>query len=146
MSDLSCWQHRRQIREALLLRKGVWSLAACHSGDSKQARLVERKVCFISDIRNCGWVRGGEWTSVQRLIPPHRQPVRQELFIDRSRRIQAETPQSSLTVIFKLVIGGLTSVILIVLGTVSLYFQGPFVHISLKPILGIMAAYVMDTV
>ena len=146
MSDLSCWQHRRQIREALLLRKGVWGLAACHSRASKQARLVERKVCFISNIGNCGWVRGGEWTSIQRLIPLHRQPVGQELFIDRSRRIQAETAQSSLTVIFKWVIGSLTSVILIVLGTVNLQFQGPFVHISLKPILGIMAAYVMDIV
>ena len=35
-----------------------------------------------------------------------------------------QKPQSALTVIFRLVIGGLTSVILIVLGTVSLQFQG----------------------
>ena len=35
--------------------------------------------------------------------------------------------QSALTVIFKLVISGLTSIILIVLGTVNLQFQGKFV-------------------
>ena len=41
------------------------------------------------------------------------------------------TARSALTVILKLVIGGLTSVILTVLGTVSLQFQGRFVPISL---------------
>ena len=92
-----------------------------------------------------GW-GGGDWTSAQRLIPPHWQPVGQELFIDRSRRIQAETAQSSLKVIFKVVISGLTSVILVVLGTVNLQFQDPFVSISLRPVLGIAAGYVMDTV
>ena len=35
--------------------------------------------------------------------------------------------QSALTVIIKLVISGLTRVILIILGTVILQFQGPFV-------------------
>ena len=80
MSDLLCRQHSTQIREALLLQKGVWSLAACHSRAKKQARLVERKVCFISDIGNCEW-GWGECTTIQRLIPPHWQPVGQELFI-----------------------------------------------------------------
>ena len=46
----------------------------------------------------------------------------------------------------KLVIGGLTSVILIVLSTVNLQFQGRFVPISLRSVLGIVAAYVMATV
>ena len=40
--------------------------------------------------------------------------------------LHAETAQSALTVILKLVIGGLISVILIVLGTVNLQFQGLF--------------------
>ena len=62
------------------------------------------------------------------------------------RRLYLEIAQSVLTVIFKLIIGGLTSAILIVLGTVNLQFQGPFVAISLRPVLEIMAAYVMDTV
>ena len=43
----------------------------------------------------------------------------------------------------KLVISGLISVTLVVLSTVSLQFQGWFVLTSLKPILGIVAAYVM---
>ena len=43
----------------------------------------------------------------------------------------AETAQSSLTVVFKLVMCGLTSIISNVLGTVNLQFQGPFVPLSL---------------
>ena len=58
----------------------------------------------------------------------------------------AETAQSALAFILNLVIGGLTSVILIVLGTLNLQFQGWFVPISLRPVLGIVAAYVMATV
>ena len=42
-----------------------WGLAACCSKANKQARLVERKVCFISDARNCGG--RALWTFVQRL-------------------------------------------------------------------------------
>ena len=54
--------------------------------------------------------------------------------------------QSSLIVILKLVISGLTSIILIVLGTVNHQFQGLFVSISLRPILKIVAAHVTSTV
>ena len=54
--------------------------------------------------------------------------------------LYAETAQSALTVIFKVVMGGLTSAILIVLGGVNLKFQGPFVPISLRPVLRIVAA------
>ena len=39
----------------------------------------------------------------------------------------------------------LVSVILIILGTVSLQFHGRFVSISLKPVLRIVAAYVIVT-
>ena len=49
-------------------------------------------------------------------------------------------------VILELVNGGLTYVILIVLGIVNLQFQGPIVSISLRPILRIVAADVMGTV
>ena len=58
-----------------LLPKGMHGghLAAHHSKASKQARLMERKVCFISDASN--W-RGELWTCVQRLTPsPPRQAV-----------------------------------------------------------------------
>ena len=67
-------------------------------------------------------------------------------FIDRRRGIDVGTAQSTLTVIFKLIIGGLTSVILIVLGTVNLEFQRPFVPISLSPVLRVVPAHVQGTV
>ena len=54
--------------------------------------------------------------------------------------------QSALTVNFKLVTRDLTSTILVVLGTVSLQFQGQFVSMSLRPVLRIVAAYGMGTV
>ena len=67
-------------------------------------------------------------------------------FIDRKMGIDVGTAQSTLTVIFKLIISGLTSVILIVLGTVNLQFQGPFVPISLRPVLRVVPAHVWGTV
>ena len=60
--------------------------------------------------------------------------------------LYAETVQSALTGILKLVMGGLTSIILIVLGTVDLQLQGWFVSISLSSILRIVAAHVLGTV
>ena len=51
-----------------------------------------------------------------------------------------------MTAILKLVIGGLTSDTLIVLRAINLQFQGEFVSISLRPVLGIVAVYVMATV
>ena len=60
--------------------------------------------------------------------------------------LHTETAQSALTVLFKLVIADLTSVIVIVLGTVNLQFRGPFVPISLRPFLRIVAAYVVGIV
>ena len=57
--------------------------------------------------------------------------------------LHAETTQSSLTVIFKLVISGLTSNILVVLGTVNLQFQGALGAISLQSVLRVVAAYVV---
>ena len=57
-----------------------------------------------------------------------------------------QKPHVALIVVFKLVISGLTSVIVSVLGTVNLQFQGPFVPISLWPVLGIVAGIVLGTV
>ena len=45
-----------------------------------------------------------------------------------------------------MVVGGLTSVILIVLGTVNLQVGGLFVPVSLRSLLGIVADYVLGTV
>ena len=67
-------------------------------------------------------------------------------FIDRGRRGRpAVTAQSAVTVSWTFVISGLTSIILVVLGTANLHFQGWLVPISLRPVLG-MAAYVMATI
>ena len=69
--------------------------------------------------------RGGLWTSVQgqSRSPPPLAPSKQGVraFIGRVRGggQHGETAQSSLTVIFKLIISGLTSNILVVLGTVG---------------------------
>ena len=60
--------------------------------------------------------------------------------------LQVETAQLSLTVIFELVTSGLTSVILVALGTVNLQFWCPFIPISLQPVLGCVAAHVLGTV
>ena len=60
--------------------------------------------------------------------------------------LYTETVQSALTGILKLVMGGLTSIILIVLGTVNLQFQGWFVSISLSSSLRIVAADITATV
>ena len=35
--------------------------------------------------------------------------------------------------------------VLVVLGTVNLQFQGPFVPVSLRPVLGIVAAHVLGS-
>ena len=93
------------------------SPAACHSKANKQTRLVERKVCFISDASNC---RGGWWTSVQRLTPhPPPTPAKKQGVREFTGRVgggqHPETAQSSLTVIFRVVISGLTGITLVVL-------------------------------
>ena len=88
---------------------------------------MERKVCFISDA--CNWVggRGGWWVSVQRPTLPLLcwQEGGEGIFRQSWgwRWLSAEITQSSLTVILKLVISGLTRIILMVLGTVNLQFQ-----------------------
>ena len=107
-----------------------WGLAARRPKGNKKARLVERKVCFILDAGNWGW---GQWTPVQRPTPPPSpscDTLGVRAFIGEGRGLHAERAQAALTVILKLVIGGLTSVILIVISTVNLQFQGWFVSIS----------------
>ena len=89
-----------------------------------------------------GW---GEVDAFQRATPPSPNNQGARPFINKGRGLHAETAQSALTVIWKLVIGGLISVILIVLGTVNLQFQGWFVSLYLRPILRTVAAYVMAT-
>ena len=106
--------------------------------------LVERKVCFILEAGNLG---AGSYPKAD--SPPPATPSDEQwtrAFIDRGRGLHAETVQSALAVMLTLVMGGLISVISIVLSTVNLQFQGQFVSISLRPVLGTVAAYVMATV
>ena len=100
-----------------LVTESVWDPAARHSKADKQAKLMERKACFISDASS--WGLGGN-------MQKHH--------------------STFLTVIFKLVISVPTSIILVVLGTVNLQFQGPFLPISLRLILRLVAAVVLVTV
>ena len=57
--------------------------------------------------------------------------------------LHAETTQSALIVILKMVNSVLTNVILVTLSTVYLQFHGHFVPISLRSVLRIVAEYVM---
>ena len=122
----------------------MWDLTIHCSKVNKQARLVERKVCFHSDA--CNWLGEGWQKPIQRSTPPLLTTSGARAFIDRQRGLHAETAQSALTVILKVVTGGLTSVILIVSGTVNLQSQGSFVPISLRPVLGIVVAHVLGAV
>ena len=78
--------------------------------------------------------------------PPPTDSQEARAFIDCRRGLHAETAQSALTVNLKLVISGLTSVIVIALCTVSLQFQDQFVSISLRQILGTVAARIVIAV
>ena len=123
---------------------GQWEvLAACHSKANKQARLVQRKVCFISDV-----AMGERMADIcPKADYPH-DKQRMRAFIGRvwRRGSYTQEQQLSLTAIFKLVFSGLTSIILNVLGAVNLQFQGPFSLISLWSTLKIVEAHVLGTV
>ena len=117
-------------------------LAAHRSKASKQARLVERKVCYISSASN--W-----WGRVVNICPkadsPHdKQGVRASI-----DRVEGVTCRNSIVISnrhLQLVISGLTSIILVFLGTVNLQFRGALVPVSLQSVLGIVAAQVLGTV
>ena len=49
---------KRAWSSKLFVTERVWYLAACHSKVNKQVRLVERKVCFISDASMWGEGKG----------------------------------------------------------------------------------------
>ena len=82
--------------------------------------------------------RRNRHTCVQRLVLPDNNQW-SRAFIGRGRGLHAETAPSALTVILKLVIGGLINFIL---STAHLQFQSWFVPISLRSFLGILATYV----
>ena len=79
--------------------------------------LVERKVCFILDASNWGWGGEGGQLSKGQLPSTDNQWARAFIDIYRGRGLHAETAHSSVTVVLKLVIDGLTAVILIASST-----------------------------
>ena len=88
----------------------------------------------------------GERKSFKGLLPQPLTISGARAFIDRGRGLHAETSQSPLTVILKLVVGGLTGVIFIVFGTVKLQFPSWFISISLRPVLRTVATQIMGAV
>ena len=78
---------------------------------------------------------------------PHWHSVGQNFYsrrrrcIGREKRLHVETAPSS----YNWSCSGLISVILIVSKAVSFQFQGQFIPVSLRPVLRIVAAYVMAT-
>ena len=107
----------------LLLKECVVGPSPCRSKANKQASLVEGNICFISDAGNWGWKVSDICPKVDSHPYPHPQQAGGKSFYRQKRGwLHAEIKQSSLTVIFKLVISGLTNMILVVLGIVNLQF------------------------
>ena len=78
-----------------------WGLAACSLKAKKEASFVERKVCFILDADNQGMMDSCPQAGS---LPTPSLPVSgQELYIVRERGLHAETAQSALLVVLKLV-------------------------------------------
>ena len=102
--------------------KGVCQFSC--SKANKQARLVERKVCLISDAGNWGWGGGGH-LSKGPLLPPH--PLLTGVR-GAGRGPRAEAARASLTVIPRVVVSRLTSIILGISGTVNLQSQVHWFH------------------
>ena len=111
-----------------------WGLPPCHlKANTWEARLVERKVCSVLDASSCG---EGGLLSKGRLPPSHPHDNQwARAFIGWGRGLHAETTQSALTLILKLVMQWSNQHHLdCFLRTVNLQFQGLFVPISLRPV------------
>ena len=129
--DLTCTGHCQQnlliscgvfmLQEnSICYWKNVEGLAAHLPKANKQFKVVERKVCFISYASRWCREEGGhlskDWF-------PSSGSHWGKSFYRQKEGAYAETGQSVPTVIFKLIICGLTIMILVVLGTVNLQFQ-----------------------
>lgn len=104
---------------------------------------LERKACFILDANNGV---GGAGHSVQRADFSPLTISGQELLLAEGGGHTQKQHSLIRGSSWNGSCGGLTSVILIVLSAVHLQFQGRFVPISLRPVLGTVAAYVTATV
>ena len=93
-----------------------------------------------------GWQLGGRGQTLAPKLTLLLDNQGARAFIDRGRGCM-QKQQSVLVVSLQLVIGGLTTVILVVSGTVNLLFQACFYFSHfLRPALGIVAVSVMTTV
>ena len=123
-------------------RNQKWGPVSHCSKDNKEARLVERKVCFILDASNRG--RGRVDT-----CPKADSPTLLTISGQECSRTEGGTPHRNNTVSSDchLVIGPQRSEQHHpdCLKYVNLQFQGRLVPTSLRPVLGIVAAYVIAT-
>ena len=121
-----------------------WGPAACGLKAKKRGKVGGKKSLLYFGY----WQPGEDGLLSAGCLPPHPLITYQwarALYRQRERamcRNSNQLCQSS----WNWSCGGLISVILIVLSTVNLQFQSQFVSISLRPVLGIVAAYVMATV
>ena len=118
--------------QRVLLKEYVfWGLATHCLKPNEHVRLVERNICFISDAgnRRGGRGEGGRHLSKSQLPRPPPPMTQQagDVSFHRQRvcvgALRAETAESSLPVLFRWAMGGLSSVILVVLGAVNLQFR-----------------------
>lgn len=136
---VECWAMRlsKEKNSIIVIQSRVWLLAAQKSIKRSQIGRKEGLLYFDSSSQS------GEDICLKADSVPQSGTW---IFKDRGRGLHAETTQSAVTVILKLVINDLTSIILIVFGTVNFQFPGQGVSMSLRPILGLVAAYVTATV
>ena len=114
--------------------------SACIWKANKEVRLVERKVCFILEAGS-----QGQGPHIQRPTPPQPQSVGKNLYGQRER---APCINSAVSSGGRLETGHQSSnqYRLGYFYTVGILFQGQFVPISLRPVLGTVTAYIMATV
>ena len=105
--------------------------AACHSKANKQSGWWKGTFDLFQMLA-AGGGRVAD-TCPKADCPPPLATSGARAFVDRRKWLHAKAAWSALTVILTLVTDGLTS--LVVLGTVNLQFQGPFIPISLRPVL-----------
>ena len=119
-----------------------WVLTAHHS------KVIKGKVGGKENLLRFGWwqLAGRADSYPKANSVPTSNNQRARAFTGWERELLIETAQSALTVILKLVISGLASVLLTDLMTINLQFRGHLAVMFFRPILGIVAACVMTTV
>ena len=135
LSYLICQSFRAKSKERLFKE----ALSACPCPQCSSDSIAGSGLWLLTaqtPINRPAWwegkmpaTRGIGQTSVQRLTPLPLNTQGGKSFYRHREGLHAETAQPALTVALKLVLGGLTSIIWGVSGTVSLQFQGQLVSI-----------------